>query len=35
LFFAFGVGFLVYLLSWVIIPNEPLSFEEKKNETII
>jgi len=34
LFLAFGVGLLVYLFSWIIIPNEPLSFEEKKNETI-
>ena len=23
-FFAFGVGFLAYLIAWIIIPEEPL-----------
>lgn len=23
MFFAAGIGFLAYILSWIIIPNEP------------
>jgi len=31
-FFAFGVGLIIYLLSWIIIPKERIEkFEEVKN----
>jgi phage shock protein C len=34
LFFMFGVGLLVYLFSWLIIPSEPIKEESIKEESI-
>jgi phage shock protein C len=30
--FAFGIGIIIYFLSWLVIPKEPIIFNEVKKE---